>query len=218
MTTHREVFQRLFECWGPRHWWPGETPFEVMVGAILTQNTAWTHVERAISNLRLAGILDPHALASMEVDELAPHLRPSGYFNVKARRLQSYCGWFTQAGGMSTLAPRPTDALRRALLAVHGIGPETADDILLYAFGRPVFVVDAYTVRLFQRLGLTSSGYYETLQREFESALPRDVALFNEFHALIVQHGKAICRPKPRCGQCCLSGLCAFAATHRGDA
>ncbi len=204
------VFERLLAHFGPQHWWPGETPFEIMVGAILTQNTAWSNVERAIANLRAAGALDARAIVAADPERLAVWLRPSGYFNVKARRLRAFCRWYLAEGGFEALRRQDTPALRRALLAVQGIGPETADDILLYAFERPVFVVDAYTRRLFSRLGLTDTQAYEPLRAELEAALPRDVALFNEYHALIVQQGKSVCRPRPRCADCCLRAECAF--------
>ncbi len=201
------LYRRLFEHYGPQHWWPAESPFEVMVGAVLTQNTAWTNVERAIGNLRHAGLLDPSAMARVPPDRLALHLRPSGYFNVKARRLQALCQWLLETG--EGWRGQPTEALRQSLLAIHGIGPETADDILLYAYQRPVFVIDAYTRRLGSRLGLLDGDLsYEALRSIFERLLPADVALFNEYHALIDHHAKQVCRPKPRCGECFLRRGC----------
>jgi endonuclease-3 related protein len=206
-------FRRLFDRWGPQHWWPGETPFEIMVGAVLTQNTAWTNVERAIANLKGAGALDPGAIAAMAPERLAALLRPAGYFNVKARRLRAFCRWYLERGGFEALRAEPTERLRSALLAVHGVGPETADDILLYAFGRPVFVVDAYTKRLFARLGWISDGVgYEALRRAVERAWGPDPARFNELHALIVRHAKTTCRPHPQCADCVLARRCAFAS------
>lgn len=208
------VYDRLFAAYGPQHWWPGDTPFEIMVGAVLTQNTAWSNVERAIANLKSAGWLSPAAIAASEHGPLAEVLRPAGYFNVKAHRLVSFCRFLVDSGGEPTLARQDTADLRRALLAVHGIGPETADDILLYAFGRPVFVIDAYTRRLLQRLGLASGAEgYEELRAGFERALGPGAALYNEYHALIVHHAKAACRVRPRCEDCCLRRGCRSAGS-----
>ncbi|MEJ2456086.1 MAG: endonuclease [Candidatus Thiodiazotropha sp.] len=200
------LYRRLFDHYGPQHWWPAETPFEVMVGAVLTQNTAWINVERAIENLRRADLLDAAAIAALSPQVLAVHLRPSGYFNVKAKRLQALCDWLLARDDQQRLT---TEALRKSLLSIHGIGPETADDILLYAYERPVFVIDAYTRRLCSRLGLLDARLpYEALRSVFERALPADVAMYNEFHALIDHHAKQVCRPKPRCEACMLHHDC----------
>lgn len=205
------VFRALLEAYGRQHWWPGETPFEVMVGAVLTQNTSWTNVQRALDTLRRRVDLDAEAILSMPGEELADCLRPVGYFNVKTRRLQAFCGAYLDAGGLDGLGRLSTGDLRRRLLAVHGVGPETADDILLYAFERPVFVVDAYTRRIFTRMGLLEGGEsYEAIRQVFEASLGADVPLFNEYHALIVLHGKDVCRTKPRCTACCLQGVCPY--------
>ncbi len=211
MNPRRALFEALLAHWGTQHWWPADSPFEVMLGAVLTQNTAWTNVEKAIANLRRVDALQAQTIASMPVDELAELLRPAGYFNVKARRLQSYCRWFAAQGGLEALQLLPTDALRGALLGVHGVGRETADDILLYALYRPVFVIDAYTRRLCSRLGISQETDYERLRAEFERELSADVPLFQEFHALIVIHAKEVCRSRPRCTECCLRERCAFA-------
>lgn len=206
------VYRKLYRQHGPQHWWPGETPFEVMVGAVLTQNTAWSNVEKAIANLRAARRLDAAAILRTSPARLAKLLTPSGYFNVKARRLRSLCAWYVEQGGFDALNRRDTPDLRAELLAQHGIGPETADDILLYAFERPVFVIDTYTRRLFGRLGLVAGDEkYEALRAGVERRLARSddrIALFNEFHALIVVHAKDICRPRPRCESCCLARTC----------
>ena len=203
------VFDSLYERHGPRHWWPGDTPFEVMVGAVLTQNTAWSNVEKAIANLVADDLLDPVKIVAVRKDYLARRLKPSGYFNIKAGRLRHFCRWYIDAGGYAALEKIPTDALRQALLSVHGIGPETADDILLYAFSRPVFVIDAYTRRLFSRLGMIAGDEpYEKLRLMIEQTLGADVELFNEYHALIVQHAREICRTRPVCGQCMLKVRC----------
>ena len=206
----RAVFETLLSTHGPQHWWPAETPFEVMVGAVLTQNTAWTNVEKALARVTARVPLTPDALAGLPRSELAELLRPVGYFNVKAERLQRFCAELLAAGGEAALARENTPALRRRLLAMHGIGPETADDMLLYAFGRPVFVVDAYTRRLFGRLGVLDAGAgYEAIRALFEQALGPDTALFNEYHALIVRHAKDVCRAKrPGCVDCALAGDC----------
>ncbi len=213
------VYTTLFDHYGPQGWWPGDTPFEVMVGAVLTQSTAWRNVEKAMANLKQANALDPQAIAALESAELAELIRPAGYFNVKARRLQSFCRWLLQQGGEAALQAWDDATLRRALLSVNGIGPETADDMLLYAFARPIFVIDAYTRRIFMRLGLIRGDErYEELRQHFEGQLkanhterPEQTQLFNEYHALIVIHAKQSCRSKPLCGGCCLRGHCATA-------
>ena len=203
------VYQQLYSHYGPQHWWPADSPFEVMVGAVLTQNTAWSNVEKAITNLQEHQALDPAVIVSASRDELAHWLRPSGYFNVKASRLQHLCTWYIEAGGYDSLVQLDTASLRQALLSVHGVGPETADDILLYAFERPVFVIDAYTRRLFARLGLFKGAEpYEAMRARVEESLGQDVGLFNEFHALIVHHAKEFCRVRPRCTGCTLSACC----------
>jgi endonuclease-3 related protein len=200
------IYTRLFRCHGPQHWWPGDSVFEIMVGAVLTQNTAWTNVERAIDNLKAAGLLELPGILNTPPAELAQLIRPAGYFNVKAKRLLSLCRFLAEHPGLERLADHE---LRERLLAVHGIGPETADDILLYAYARPVFVIDAYTRRLFSRLGLIQSDAgYETLRQAFERTLGPDVNLFNEYHALIVRHAKEVCRPKPICAECCFNMRC----------
>lgn len=205
----RRVYGKLFTAHGPQHWWPGDSTFEIMVGAVLTQNTAWPNVERAIANLKEAGALSARAIAGTRPKRLARWLRPSGYFNVKSIRLRSFCKWLLESGGVRALSKAPTETLRPALLAVHGVGPETADDILLYALRRPVFVIDAYTRRLFTRLGaIAGNESYEWLRRLFEVSLRGDERLYNEYHALIVRHAKDICRPKPRCEECCLRRTC----------
>ena len=203
------IFDTLYACYGAQHWWPGDTPFEVMVGAVLTQNTAWSNVEKAIANLVARDMLDPARIVSVRQDYLARWLKPSGYFNIKAKRLKHFCHWYLESGGYPALRKIPTDRLRDTLLSVHGIGPETADDILLYAFRRPVFVIDAYTRRLFSRLGMIAGDEpYETLRLMIEQNLDADVDLFNEYHALIVKHAKDICRTRPRCDSCMLNARC----------
>ncbi len=209
--SFKNIYQLLYRHYGAQHWWPGETPFEVMVGAVLTQNTAWSNVEKAIANLKQAEALDPHVIARLPHARLARLLKPSGYFNIKANRLRNFCAWYLEQGGLEALSRLTTPVLRKRLLTVNGVGPETADDILLYAFERPVFVIDAYTRRLHGRLGqIRGDEDYETLRALFEKRLrsTKKVKLFNEFHALIVRHAKEVCRPRPRCSLCCLSGAC----------
>lgn len=207
--AYHEVYEKLFSAYGPRRWWPGDSAFEIMVGAVLTQNTAWINVEKAIANLKRARMLSAKAIIETDPRRLAKLIRPSGYFNVKAKRLRALCRWVVAEGGLRHLARMSTEELRRALLAVHGIGPETADDILLYAFERPVFVIDAYTRRVFMRLGaIEGREPYETLRRAFEASLGENVPLYNEYHALIVRHGKETCRKRPLCHGCCLVTVC----------
>jgi len=199
------LYQALLQVFGPQHWWPGETAFEVMVGAVLTQNTNWKNVERAIDNLKEHDLLDPHALHRLDEEKLARLVQPSGFYNVKARRLKALIDWLieTADGDLTRLRRRSLKRLRRELLAVPGIGPETADSILLYALEKPAFVVDAYTRRVLLRHGLIDAGatYAET-KALFESSLPREVSLLNEYHALLVELGKRHCQPRPRCRDC----------------
>jgi endonuclease-3 related protein len=204
------IYNRLFDRYGPQHWWPGETPFEVIIGAILTQSTAWTNVEKAIAALKAAGALDPASLFSISIDELATLIRPSGYYNAKAAKVKAFIERLQDkyGGNLDRLFALDTASLRQELLSIHGIGPETADSILLYAAHRPIFVVDAYTKRIIGRLELLpSSESYEAFQQLFMENLPHDEGMFNEYHALFVRHGKEACRKTPRCEGCCLAGL-----------
>jgi endonuclease III related protein len=199
------VYRRLYTAFGPQHWWPGRTRLEIIVGAILTQNTAWSNVEKAIARLRRARALNVRALHGAPLARLADWIRPAGYFRVKARRLRAFTAMLTarHGGDLRRLFRLPTAALRRELLAVNGIGPETADSILLYAAGRPVFVVDAYTRRFMMRHGwIGADAGYDDVARVFTERLPRSARLYNEYHALIVALGKNFCRPRPRCGEC----------------
>ena len=183
--------------------------FCFLVGAVLTQNTAWSNVERAITNLRERNKLDAQQIVRARSDHLANWLRPSGYFNVKAARLKNFCRWYLDSGGFEQLELLDTDTLRHALLTVNGIGNETADDILLYAFERPVFVIDAYTRRLFARLDMFSGDEpYDEMRLAIEAALGVDVGMYKEYHALIVRHAKQHCRVKPRCEGCVLGSRC----------
>jgi endonuclease-3 related protein len=205
----RRIYATLLDAFGPQDWWPAQTAFEVMVGAILTQNTAWTNVERALERLQSRVPLAAEAILALHPPELADALRPSGYFNVKSQRIRGFCEAYLRAGGHQGLDALITSELRARLLAIKGIGPETADDILLYAFDRPVFVVDAYTRRLFERLGLLAGGEtYEHIRRAFEEALGPDVPMLKEYHALIVSQGKEVCRTRPLCGRCALRRDC----------
>lgn len=210
-----EVFDRLFERYGPLHWWPAITPFEVCIGAILTQNTSWTNVEKAIAALRQADCLTPEAVRDVDTDRLALLIRPAGYFNLKSRRLKDFTDWLFCAydGSLGQMFAGDWLPLRTELLGVRGIGPETADSILLYAGHKPTFVVDAYTRRLFHRLGLlpATAGYEET-RALFMETLPHDVHLFNEYHALIVEQCKQFCRTRPACPPCPLRDICTSGA------
>ena len=209
--TRREllaIYRRLHRRFGPRQWWPAETPFEVVVGAVLTQNTAWTNVERAIANLKQARALTPERLLTAPAARVARWIRPAGYFNLKARRLRAVVAWWRRAHPRA-VRRRPLQSLRQELLGVYGVGPETADSILLYALGRPSFVVDAYTKRIFARHGWVRwAAGYEELQRTFTRALPARVPLYNEYHALLVELGKTFCRARrPNCQACPLRDL-----------
>ncbi|MFN4218595.1 MAG: endonuclease III domain-containing protein [Candidatus Bipolaricaulia bacterium] len=207
------IYRQLLARYGPQQWWPADSPFEVIIGAILTQSTNWQNVERAIGNLKQHNALTPERLSQLSEEKLAELILPAGYFRQKARKLKAFIEhlYSHHGGNVCTMLAQPTQRLRAELLSIWGIGPETADSILLYAAHRPVFVVDAYTKRIFSRLGLVSPKIsYEELQQFFLIQLPRSAKLFNEYHALIVCHGKEVCRPKPRCAQCVLSRDCRF--------
>jgi endonuclease-3 related protein len=202
----RRIFIRLNRAFGPQHWWPGNSQLEVAVGAILTQNTAWTNVERAILRLKRRQLLSLSSLARLAPQQLAPLIRSSGCYNVKAERLHTFLGWLRQRGGFDGIARVPTPQLRRDLLALPGIGPETGDSILLYTCNRPVFVIDAYTRRILGRYGLIRGDEpYGELQALFHDGLPRSVRLFNEYHALLVRLAKTHCRARPACSACPLT-------------
>jgi len=204
----RELYDITWDAFGPQGWWPGETPFEVALGAILTQNTNWKNVARVIGDLNEAGLLDPRALRELPEAELARWLRPAGYYNVKARRVHHFLAFLGRhQDSMAVLAREDLDTLRPALLALKGIGPETADSILLYALEKPTFVVDAYTFRILSRHGLLPEACsYEELRRLFMDHLPPEVPLYQEYHALLVKLAKEFCRPQPRCEVCALNG------------
>jgi endonuclease-3 related protein len=206
--TLLHIYQRLFAKYGPQHWWPAEEPFEVIVGAILTQSAAWTNVEKAIKNLKQAGTLKPQALRQLPLDELANLIHSCGYYNVKARKLRAFADWFGERynDNLRTLFAQDTSELRKQLLDIFGIGEETADSIILYAANQPIFVIDAYTRRIMGRLGLTPhSNSYEVWQMLFMANLPADTVLFNEYHALLVRLAKEVCLKRPLCRQCCLN-------------
>ena len=200
------IYRKLYASFGRQYWWPAKSPFEVMVGAILTQNTNWANVEKAIRNLKKRKVLFPKGLYGLSQAQLARLIRPAGYFNVKAKRLKEFLKFLFKEYGGSTarMLSVDTSSLRRQLLCVNGIGPETADSILLYALSKPVFVVDAYTKRIFSRHKFIYEGAeYDEIQNLFMRHLKKDATLFNEYHALIVRLGKDFClKNKPRCGTC----------------
>jgi endonuclease-3 related protein len=200
-----QMFEKLLAHFGPQRWWPAETELEMMVGAVLTQNTNWKNVEKALRNLKKANLLSVHKLSTLSTSEVAALIRPAGYFNIKAKRLKNLIGFIVEQyqAQLSLFLKEETQALREGLLSVKGIGPETADSILLYAVCRPVFVVDTYTHRIMARHGMTDEQVsYHELQGLFMDHLPEDTALFNEFHALLVNTGKDYCRRKPLCHIC----------------
>jgi endonuclease-3 related protein len=205
-----DIYNTLYSHFGPRNWWPGDTPFEIAVGAILTQNTNWANVEKAILNLKKKKILNARILHKMPHAGLAALIRPAGYYNVKAKRLKNFLAFLADKykGSMSRMKSAELSVLREELMAVNGIGPETADSILLYSLEKSVFVIDAYTKRILQRHGMVSKeATYHEMQEIFHENLPQEVQLYNEYHALFVMLGKDYCRPKPRCRDCPLEGM-----------
>lgn len=205
----RTIFGQLLGAYGPQGWWPAKGPFEMMVGALLTQRTTWRNAELAIAALRRSDALSPEALASLPVPEIEALVRPAGTFRVKAVRLQALARWYVDSGGRESMASRATADLRVELLGLVGVGPETADDILVYAFGRPVFVVDAYARRILSRYGwATGCEPYDRLSAAVADVFGPDAAALGEFHALLVELGKRHCRTEPRCSGCPLAARC----------
>ena len=208
-----KLYNQLLAAYGPQDWWPAETPFEVILGAILVQSTAWGNVVKAIDNLNAADRLTPARLGEISQAQLEKLIRPSGYYRAKAKKLRAFLAHLRMRhdNRLDSLFGIGLPTLREELLSIYGIGEETADSILLYAAGKPIFVVDTYTHRLLTRLGWTEGKYqYGKLQTIFMAALPHDLSLFNEFHALIVRHGARVCRTIPRCESCPLQAECLF--------
>lgn len=206
-----KIYSKLYACFGPQYWWPAKSSFEVMVGAILTQNTSWLNVEKAIKNLKKEKLLEPARMRGVSLSRLASLIRPAGYYNIKAKRLKDFLSFLFKfyRGRPSLMRRTDTQALRRQLLSVKGVGPETADSILLYAVGRPVFVIDAYTRRILARHNLAAEEVsYEEAQDLFMKGLKGDVQMFNEYHALLVRLAKEFClKRSPRCKECPLISL-----------
>uniref|UniRef100_A0A7C3UU50 Endonuclease III domain-containing protein n=1 Tax=candidate division WOR-3 bacterium TaxID=2052148 RepID=A0A7C3UU50_UNCW3 len=201
----KKIYQILFDHFGPQGWWPGETELEIIIGAILTQNTSWKNVEKAIKNLKEKNLLEIKKLSRIRKDTLAQLIRPAGYFNIKSERIKEIVKFLVKRynGNLSALKRKEGDVLRRELLSVKGIGKETADSILLYALKKPFFVVDAYTKRILSRHNLiTKDATYDEIQNFFHKNLPREEKVYNEFHALLVRLGKTYCRKKPNCSNC----------------
>ena len=205
-----KIYKELYKAYGPRHWWPGETPFEVIVGAILTQNTSWRNVEKAIQNLKEKKVLHVKGIHRLKRSQLARLIRSSGYFRIKAERLKAFVDFLSEnyGGDLKKMMKEGVETLRQRLLQVKGIGPETADSILLYGLRKPIFVVDAYTKRILSRHGIISAkASYDEVQRLFMEHLPHDDKLFNEYHALLVHLGKTLCQKIPRCDICPIRGV-----------
>jgi len=211
------IYRQLINYYGPQHWWPAQEPFEVIVGAILTQSAAWLNVEKAIANLKAAKALSPKALRQLSLSELAMLIHPCGYYNAKALKLKSLAHWLGEHcnDNLDKLFANNTDYLRQQLLSIQGIGQETADSIILYAANKPIFVIDAYTRRIINRIGLApETNSYTAYQTLFMDNLPADAELFNEYHALLVCLAKNVCRNRPLCQQCCLNNICHFTDSH----
>ena len=213
MSNLMKIYRCLFDHYGPRNWWPADTPFEVAVGAILTQNTNWSNVEKAIANLCSADSLDCNRISELDRQELEALIRPSGFFRQKAERLQLFCYYLRDNyhSSLEQMLRQPLETVREELLRLKGVGPETADSILLYAGNHPSFVVDAYTGRLFSRLGLLAgTEKYEQTRKLFMDRLPQQSDLYNEYHALIVIQCKEHCRKRPECTDCPLEDSCRY--------
>jgi len=205
-----KIYRKLYQAYGPRDWWPAETSFEVMVGAILTQNTSWRNVEKAIQKLKGRGVLNPEGIHDLKKSQLASLIKSSGYFRIKADRLKSFVNFLFEEfdGDLKRMGRERLGELREKLLGVKGIGPETADSILLYGLKKPIFVIDAYTRRILSRHGMIiEKASYKEVQRLFMDHLPLDEKLFNEYHALLVHLGKTVCKKIPRCDICPIKSI-----------
>ena len=219
-TTLAEVYGRLYAAYGPQNWWPADSLFEVIVGAILSQSIAWINVQQALHNLKSAGVLSPQGLKEIALGDLAILLRPSGYFNVKAKKLKAFTEYFWEhyQGDIKRLIEQDVVSLRKGLLSVYGIGEETSDAIILYAADKPSFVIDSYTRRIVQRLDLVkNTATYREHQDYFQRTIPIDTKLYNEFHALMVRHGQQVCKRKPLCEKCCLLDICPWGIIKTGN-
>lgn len=208
-----DIYNRLFTAYGPQHWWPADGPFEVIIGAILTQSTAWGNVEKSIITLKDRDALSPEVLRQLNTKELAEMVYPSGYYNAKSLKIKAFVQWLGENwhDDLDSLFALDIPQLRHTLLGLYGIGEETADSIILYAARKTVFVIDAYTRRIISRLGLASPAWsYSALQELFMRHLPLDEGLFNEYHALLVRHGKDSCKKRPLCEGCCLYSICSI--------
>ena len=217
MDREIDLFQRLLARYGPQHWWPAEDAFEMIVGALLMQRTVWRNVARAISNLKEAGLFDVRRLASAPVPVIRKHVRIAGLYRTKPKRLRDFCRHLLDRsdGDLVRYFDRPTGVVRADLLAQEGVGPETADSILLYAGGHALFLVDAYTIRIGRRIGLFDTESYDAAQRHFQDHVPRDLETYREYHALLVAHAKLLCRPKPSCDECPVRSMCDFAQRRK---
>jgi len=205
------IYEKLYDFYGPQYWWPANNWFEVTIGAILTQNTSWKNVEKAINNLKSNNLINPRKLYTIEKTELAQMIKPCGFYNLKSERIKNFLEWLKKYDfDELKIKNKSYIELRRELLKIKGIGKETADSILLYAFNFPVFVVDSYTKRLFDRLGLGLPEDYDEIQEFFEASLGKNEKLYNEYHALIVKHSKEFCKKKPNCFDCFLQSECNF--------
>lgn len=204
---YQSIYDKLYQHYGPQGWWPAETPFEMMIGAILVQNTNWTNVEKAI--VKLKPYLEPELIEKLTIEELAELIRSSGFFNIKAKRIKAFLEWFkTYDYDIEKIKLMGKRELRNELLNIKGIGRETADVMLLYAFNKPIFVVDAYAKRILDRLGYNMPDSYDAFRKQVEKELPSDLTLYNEFHALLVEHAKQFCRKAPTCNGCPLFDSC----------
>jgi len=207
MNRIKDIYNKLYKYYGEQYWWPGDSPFEIVIGAILTQNISWENVEKAISNLK--PFLEPEIIYDMGEEKLSELIRPSGFYNIKAKRIKNFLKWFKEKDfSFEQPEEQEIDELRRQLLCINGIGRETADSIILYALEKPIFVIDAYTRRMFKRLGFMIPDDYDEVRDMFENNLENDIKVFNEYHALIVRHSKEYCRKKSLCEVCCLRSSC----------
>lgn len=215
-----EVYNKLFNRFGKQNWWPGETKFEIMIGAILTQQTSWKQVEKSIGNLKKEKLLSARSLSISNARKVQSLVRPSGFYKQKSKRIILFSKYLMKeySGDLKKFFNQPTEDLRKELLSLEGIGKETADSILLYAGDKIVFPIDAYTFRVFERLGaVKEKTNYDQLQSLFHMELPQDLQIYNELHALIVKHGKTFCKSKPLCSDCPLNTDCDFYDSNKRD-